>query len=71
MVMVGNKLDLCQPEHDEQLDLKQDVSQDLRQVSFEEGERCARDHSMPFFEASAKADIGVKDFMDNIMERAY
>ena len=67
MVMVGNKLDLCKPEDDE----RPDSGQDLRRVSFEEGKRYARDHSMPFFEASAKADIGVKDFMDNIMERVY
>ena len=57
--MVGNKVDLCNHEESE------------RDVSTEEGEQCAAVHQMPYFESSAKEDIGVKEFMDDIMERVY
>ncbi|XP_031566265.1 ras-like protein 1 [Actinia tenebrosa] len=45
MVLVGNKCDL----------------DDDRQILYQEGDRLARQFSCPFFETSAKDDVGVED----------
>ena len=39
-----------------------------REVSTEEGQKLAEMYGIPFFEASAKENIGIEDFMKKLLE---
>ena len=61
LVLVGNKLDLCDP----------DSADNARQVEAESAQELATSYNMAYFETSAKEDIGVKEMMEYIMEQTY
>ena len=63
MVIVGNKLDLCDTESGT-------ISERVVQTS-EAREFARKNGGMAYYETSAKTDIGVKEMMDYIMENTY
>ena len=65
IVIVGNKLDLCESVDGDSLQENQ------RQVSYEQGKTFATANHMSYFETSAKDGRGVQELMDNIMEQAF
>ena len=64
MVLVGNKLDLCNPDR---------PSGSMRQVDTEVAQEFADKQGIQYFETSARLekDGGVKEMMDSIMEDTY
>ena len=45
--------------------------EDDRKISMSDAQKMAEINSMEYFEASAKENIGVNEFMVNIMEAIY
>ena len=61
LVLVGNKLDLCDP----------DSADNARQVETESAQELATSYNMAYFETSAKADLNVGDLMQHIFKITY
>ena len=61
MVLVGNKLDLCDS----------DSSENARQVETEAAEELAASYDMTYFETSAKADLNVNELVKHIFRITY
>ena len=61
MVLVGNKLDLCDS----------NSSENARQVETENAEELAASYDMAYFETSAKADLNVGELMQHIFKITY
>ena len=61
MVLVGNKLDLCDPERPD----------NDRQVEHDAANELAQSYEMSYFETSAKADLNVGDLMQHIFKITY
>ncbi len=53
--MVGNKIDL----------------EDDRKISFKEASDLAAQYNMKYFEASAKANLGIAAFFETLMTQVY
>ena len=50
---------------------KCDLDNELWEVSKEEAIQFAQDKNLPFFEASAKYNIGIKEGFENVVNTAY
>ena len=61
MVLVGNKLDLCDS----------NSSENARQVESDAGQELAASYDMAYFETSAKADLNVGELMQHIFKITY
>ena len=73
MVMVGNKLDLCErinSDNDSCSSPMEDVVSQ-RAINSEVAQKFAADHGMNYFETSALKDHQVKDFMEHIIESVH
>ena len=65
MTVVGNKLDLCGSEDDQ--DANAQPSE--RAVDMAQAKQLAADYNCSYFETSAKDDIGVADLMKEFFEK--
>ncbi len=66
MVIVGNKLDLCETNDSGEANVECD---NQRAVNPDLARQLATDYGITYFETSAKADLGVRDLMDHIFAK--